>query len=82
VLAWYSHPETVNFQKFTGDEAVIAAAMADMLLLIAEADPAVLEEAGEAVSALEHVVHRLGDARVTGEMPALAAHPGLEIGDQ
>ena len=50
--------------------------------LFVRTDPAVLEEPGESVPALEHVVHRLGHAGVAGEAFALAPHPALEIGNR
>ena len=50
--------------------------------VVGEADAAVVEEAGEAVPALEHVVHRLGDGGVARELARSRAHPALELGDQ
>ena len=42
---------------------------------------AVVEEAGEAVPALEHVIHRLGHGGVARERGTLGPHPVLELGD-
>jgi hypothetical protein len=43
--------------------------------IVGEADPAVIEEAGERIDPLEHVVHGLGDVVVTGEPGALRGYP-------
>jgi len=50
--------------------------------VIRQADAAVVEEAGERVPTLEHVVHRLGDIVAARELGALLTHPGFQIGDQ
>lgn len=50
--------------------------------IVADADPAFVEEAGERRPALEQVVQRLGDVGMVGEPAAFAPHLGLEIGDQ
>ena len=50
--------------------------------IVGEADAAVVEESGEAVPALQHVVHRPGYGGMTREPGALRSHPLLKIGDQ
>ena len=50
--------------------------------IVGEANPAIIEEAREGAPALEHVVHRLGDVGMAGQPGALAAHPGLEVGNE
>ena len=51
--------------------------------VVGQADPAVVEEAGEGGPALEHVVHGLGDRRRGARGAARSrAHPGFELGDQ
>ena len=46
--------------------------------VVAQADAAILEEAGEGGPALEHVVDRLGDLGVARQPGTLGAHPGFE----
>jgi hypothetical protein len=50
--------------------------------VVAQASATVAEEPGEAVPALEHVVHGLGDRGVARQARALSAQPLLEIGDE
>ncbi len=50
--------------------------------IVAEAKPAIVEEAGEAGPPLEHVIDRLGDRGVTGQAGAFGAHPRLQVGNQ
>ena len=50
--------------------------------IVRQADAAVVEEAGEAVPALQHVVDRLGDRELARQLGPLAAHPGFELGDE
>jgi hypothetical protein len=47
-----------------------------------DADPAVVEEAGERRPALEQVVDRPRDLGMARELGARAAHPGLEFGNE
>jgi hypothetical protein len=50
--------------------------------VVRQADPPVVEESGERVPALQHVVHRFRDIGMPGEFGAFAAHPLLESGDE
>jgi hypothetical protein len=50
--------------------------------IIREADPAVIEEPSERFPARQHVVHRLGNRVVLGQLAAAFLHPGLEVGDE
>ncbi len=50
--------------------------------IVGHADPAVVEEAGEGIPALEHVIHGAGDIGVARQLAALLAHPRFEVGDQ
>jgi hypothetical protein len=50
--------------------------------VVREADPPVIEEAGEGRPALEQVVHRLGDLGLPRQPRALVAQPSLEVHDQ
>lgn len=50
--------------------------------IVRNADPAVIEEAGERGPATEHVVDRLGEIVVAREPGELPGQPGVEIFDQ
>ena len=47
----------------------------------AEADASVIEEAGERVPTLEHLVHGLGEGVMARPFCAFLANPGVEVGD-
>ena len=50
--------------------------------IVREADLTVVEEAGEALPAFQHVVHRLGHGGVPREPGTLGAHPVFELRDE
>src|SRR3546814_3132864 len=50
--------------------------------VVGQADPAIVEEAGERRPALEHVVDGVGRGRLRGQRAAVLAEPGLELDDQ
>jgi len=49
--------------------------------VVAQADAAVVEEAGESRPARQHIVDRLGGFGMARQAGALGAHPCFEIGD-
>ena len=50
--------------------------------IVAEADAAVVEESGEGVPTLEHVIDGAGDVGVARQLTPFLAHPCFERGDQ
>jgi hypothetical protein len=50
--------------------------------VVAQADPGVIEEAGEGRGPLEHVIHGLGNGVVARELGAFTRHPVKEILEQ
>jgi hypothetical protein len=50
--------------------------------IVAQADAAVVEEAGERRPALEHVIHGLGEIVATRQLGPLLVQPAFQIGDQ
>jgi hypothetical protein len=50
--------------------------------VVREADAAIVQEACEGGPALEHIVHGLGQIVTAGELGALLAHIGFQIGDE
>ena len=49
--------------------------------IVAEADAAVAEEAGEGIPTLQHVIHGAGDVGVARQLTPFLAHPCFERGD-
>ena len=50
--------------------------------VVGQADTAIVEEAGEGIPTLEHVIHGAGDVRVARQFAAFLAHPRFERSDQ
>ena len=50
--------------------------------IVCQAEPAVVKEAREGVSSLQHVVHRPGHGTVARELRTLGPHPRLQLGDK
>ena len=65
-----------------GFPAECKAAQAALRSIVRQADATVVEEAGEAAPALEHVVDRLGDRRRTRQRGALTLQPRVQVVDE
>jgi hypothetical protein len=50
--------------------------------VVRQADAAIIEEAGEAIPAPEHIVNGLSHGRMPREPDAMLAHPGFEFADE
>ncbi len=50
--------------------------------IVGQADPAVVEEAGEGIPPLQHVIHGDGDVGVARQLATLLAHPCFEFANQ
>lgn len=55
------------------------ASQCSLSAIVGQADPAIVEEAGEAVPAPKHVIHRLQDLGGSREGFALAEQPGMHV---